>query len=231
MIDSNMPKRPTLLAGAALAVALGLGFALSSAPAFADPPPHSHGGGGGDEATYRVTISMMDPPIVGLEGMSGGADWIQSGKLIEPTDPGDVGDLTSLSFFTEADFPFPGMRGSSCFDDADGDPQTIPLFGGFLKQGRRGRAEDWFWFSASTFDTLPDGSEPTPRYLLRMVGEFDQLADWPPAIETPMTMTMTDWELKIEAPEDAVKSISCIGEGGQGAGEQFTVEIEVVRTN
>ncbi len=222
MIDSNIAKIPTVLAAAGFAVALLLGFALNPSPTFANKPDgsgnHSHGddGGNGAEATYSVTWTGD------VEGLSGNSPWIESGKLIEPTVPGDIGELTSLSFFTE-DSPF-GPNGQQCFGTS-----PIELSGAFLSRGRRGRAEGWFWFIASTFEPLPNGSVPMPKYLLKMVGTFgDALgenADWPPSPTT--IMTLTDWELKVENEPEEVRNISCIGIG-EGV-VPFEVVITVVK--
>ena len=154
-------------------------------------------------------------------GFSGISPWIENGKLIEPTVPGDIGELTSLSFFTATDGPF-GPNGQQCFGTS-----SIELSGAFLSRGRRGRAEGWFWFIASTFKSLPDGSEPMPKYLLKMVGTFgDELggnADWPPSPTT--IMILTDWELKVEGEPEEVRNISCIGIGEGGAPFKVVVEV------
>ena len=62
MIDSNIPKIPTVLAAAGFAVVLLLGFALNPIPAFANPPPHDHGGGGDDPVLFRVALTTGTEP-------------------------------------------------------------------------------------------------------------------------------------------------------------------------
>ena len=77
MIDSNIPKIPTLLTAAGLAVALLFGFALNPTPAFANPPRpcHDHDGdglcdddGGELPVVYDVTLTGVLNSVQTIDG-------------------------------------------------------------------------------------------------------------------------------------------------------------------
>ncbi len=100
MIDSNIPKIRTVLAGAGLAVVLLLGFALNPTAAFANPPPHDHGGGGDDPVLFSVVI---------VPGTGGGSPWV---------------DTTTCPGFTDGELHagFPSGCGGLFVQDISGGP-------------------------------------------------------------------------------------------------------------
>jgi len=125
----------------------------------------------------------------------------------------DVGDFTSLHFFTGSDSPF-GSVGATCF--------SVPaeLTQATIKQGKGGRAQAAFWFDGKTDDGIT-----SVLYALALFGLFDTETAWPPE-GTPHVMMMTDWKIIVENEGKAIKSISCIGEGDDDITVQITVTKE-----
>ena len=192
-------------------VVMTLGYAT---PSFAakpgacdqDPPhPSCKTGDDTDGAAFNVDIGASGDA---LQGGSGGNPWLQGvgGKnsigLNDASPAGlDVGTLTGVAALTDED--------TTCFPTDFLSPHTasFQLHQAFIKSGKKGRAEASFWFHGKTF--LDD---VRVLYLLKLFGEFESGKEWPGA----QTLTMTDWELKVENEGKAIKMISCQGEGKVG---------------
>ena len=156
---------------------------------------HGGGGGGVDDGEVAEYSVLITGPVT---GGSTNDKWITGSANQIRLDFGSTAVLDDLDFFVP---PWSAPRGQNCF--GSGGPFTV--FHGFLKKGKGGRAEGWFWLTAHT-DNMPGTSAD---YLFKMFGEFQ--GPWPPSVTT--TMVMTDWEIRLVNGQPELKNITCLGEG------------------
>ena len=113
----------------------------------------------------------------------------------------DVGTLTGVGGF------FSLVPYGNCFDDSSTEHEFSPqLHQAFIKPGKKGRAEANFWFHGETFE-----GDVRVLYVLKLFGDPDSAAGFPPADK--VTLNMTSWELKVENEGKTIKAISCQREG------------------
>lgn len=192
---------------------------LVAVPALADPGDddgcHEHkedcgggGDGGRDETLYDVVISVdisgesTDPWLTFGKGTSIGLNDASEGRV--------PGEFTNLSFFAALPGnspPFSADDGAICFPSA-----PFAIHQGRVQEGRGGRAQAGFWFHGWTHDTV-DGVLVKVLYNLLLTGDFPADPLPPTAINQPIEMNMTAWELGATNEGKAIKDISCIGEG------------------
>ena len=189
-----------------------------------DPPQ------GGEEGSYSVTITGA------IDGHSSdGIDWTErkSGEGIGHSsyNIGDVGKLDLGFFFMHFDEPFFKDRGEYYFGSASG----LLFNQAGIRKHKGGSVLGRFWFKGCT-DKGTVGGDPfrgdcirEVLYSLDLLGLFEIPDNWRPASGTTTTLTITSWELIVEAEGDVVKSRSCIG--GSEEEDGFQVEILVTRTN
>lgn len=194
-------------------------------PSFADKPiggEHNHGGDddGRDKTFYDVVIgeSGYGETIFGESTRP----WSTFGKG-KSIGLGDgslghtgVGKFTDLSFFTSLKGLFGDIEdvgdipnGAKCFplDDKNILVKTL-IHQGSVTQGRGGRAESRFFFDGFTFE-----NNVPVLYQLQLFGLFDETEAWPPGTAGHTHVIMKDWVLSVANEGQAIKSISCIGEG------------------
>jgi len=165
-------------------------------------PGHSGGGGGGvdDGEVAQYTVDIKGP----VTGGSTNDNWITGSANQIRLDFGAIAVLDDLDSLVPG--PWTPPRGENCF----GSEEPFTVFHGFLKKGKGGRAEGWFWLTAHTDDEDPPfGSGTSADYLFKMFGEFQ--GPWPPSGTT--TMVMTDWEMLLVNGQSELKNITCLGEG------------------
>ena len=215
----------------ALAVAV---FALGYAnPAFApkpvceppQTPPHpsckdDDSGKGEDGDVFKMVIS-------GDIGGGSNVDfpWSRSGGKTSiggpphgPDHEDRSGELTDLGpFFTTLSdgMPFSAAEATACFGVGTHDIAfTFDIRGGGLGTGKKDVAQAQFWFDAKTFKGLPADEDIliTLTYQLRYLGTFME-PNWLPAATQTSVLNMTEWRLTATNEGEAIKAISCIGEG------------------
>ena len=102
----------------------------------------------------------------------------------------------------------------------------VELHSGGLGKSRKSSANGKFWFQGFT----NDGSDTPVLYLLQLYGVFDNVKKWPPAENTDSILTMTAWKIGVENEGQAIKNISCLGEGDTETAPVFHTTIEFTET-
>ena len=166
-----------------------------------ESPGGRAGGGGGKEGggTYSADIT------VDIIGGSAGDEWVGTTKgVFLNTSSGLISTNITLDFFVAA-FPGALISGAKCFAIS---PVTLGQVN--VLEGKKGRTEARFFFSAFTGDVSDDA-----KYLIKLTGTFDEATkdvDWPPVVGDTKSMDMDKWETLIKGGA-SLKSRSCIGDG------------------
>ena len=216
-----------------LALLITLAFLAFTSLAVAHPckhhdPNHEHCSPATDPVTSLYTVTSTGGTIPhdhGLinHGLISGVDWLDGAAK------GDVGysnlknsgsGTVDLSYFQHTNGPF-STNGANCFPSGD-----VPLHSGAISKSKHSSARGMFWFVGSTND-VPG----TPvLYLLQLYGVFDNVKKWPPAKNTDSVLTMTAWKIGVENEGQAIKNISCLGEGDTETAPVFHTTIEFTET-
>ena len=122
-------------------------------------------------------------------------------------------DLSFFAAMGEGDVCFPGA-GNTVLFAAHIASKNIKGGGGLQAIGR-------FWFEGGT-SVVPD-DEIDVSYVLQMFGTFDPDDNWP----GDNTLTMTDWNLKVETTSKGGRKIACTSDGPFPAAN---VMIDVLQT-
>ena len=155
---------------------------------------------GGDDAIYDVDIT-------GLVTFSSQNHWITgSGRnKIVPgaTHTGTFTDMTPLAAFFGDDSDTDQVSdGVECFLA----PFQDLVFAAHITQGKGGRIEVGLWFGGKTWE----GDDIL--YVLFLFGPRGQ-EQWPPDPDQTTVINIIDWDLSVSNEGQAIKDISCIGEG------------------
>ena len=189
-----------------LAIAGGLALGLMPTPALAthdctNPRWESHKHCEGEFFSTFFDVTLTGPVTGATASFHGSAS---ENKVINlPTfNPEDM--ALNLTFFAEMDMGNDAL----CFPDAG----STRLFAALIqsknvKGGGALQAIGMFWFDADTKSDPDDEIEVS--YVLQMFGTFEDPDTWP----NTNTVTMTDWNMKVETTTKGGRKIACTSDG------------------
>ncbi len=167
---------------------------LLDGPLLAKPPSSS-------DATYRVTFSG---------DVSGGP-----GEVIRPVKPNSSSVPINPMTLNIAYFQTALADGGNCFSAGT---YTGPLQIKGDKNDASDHAQAYFYFYATGADGVTE-----IKYWVGMSGTFSDATNFPPALGSQTTATMTTWEMAVGGGKRDRK-IACTGEGTFNTGVTILVE-------